>query len=312
MGSDQPPQAIFDAVFQMHQDLGSSVHFVVIATDPYYTQLQKSYDLPIEWVLAEEYIEMDELPLAAVRKKKNSSMAVGIRLLGEGKIDAFVSTGNTGALVATSVVHLPPLSGIERPALLVMLPTGQHKVAVLDVGAHIAPKPSQLLEFARLGSAYVRSSDLSLSPRIGLLNIGEEEQKGTPIFQESYQLLQDYFKESFLGNIEGREVFQGKIDVLVTDGFTGNVFLKTSEGVLSFLVSYLYKQFSTKKEVVEVISHLYKEFNYSEQPGAILCGVEGIVVKCHGHSDTTALMNGIRGAIDLAQREIIKKMKTYL
>jgi glycerol-3-phosphate acyltransferase PlsX len=200
------------------------------------------------------------------------------------------------------------LPQIERPALLVMMPAEKGEVAVLDVGANIAPKPQHLVSYAILGSLYRQCLYKDRNPTIGLLNIGVEEQKGTNELKETYQLLQKMFKSSFLGNIEGREVFQGKINVVVTDGFTGNVFLKTSEGISSFLAEYLQKHF----DVPEIVSHLHQQFNYSEHPGAFLCGVDGIVVKCHGFSDKQALMNGIRGAFTLAKSGILSKLKEKL
>ena len=251
---------------------------------------------------------MEEPPLFAVRRKKDSSMAAGMRLLREKKIDAFVSSGNTGALVAFSKLHLPMLPQIERPALLVMMPTAKGKVAVLDVGANISPKPHHLVSYALLGALYRQCMLGEKNPTVGLLNIGVEEQKGTQELKETYKTLQNKFGSHFLGNIEGMEVFQGKIDVLVTDGFTGNVFLKTSEGISSFLAEYLKNHFG----LPETVSHLRQQFNYSEHPGAFLCGVDGIVVKCHGFSDKYALMNGIRGAFTLAKKQIISCLKAKL
>lgn len=251
---------------------------------------------------------MDEAPLVAVRRKKNSSMAAGIRLLKEKKIDAFLSTGNTGALVATAMLHLDPMPGIERPALLITMPTTEGEVVVLDVGANLMPKPHQLVSYAHLGSLFRRHYHGLKNPKIGLLNIGAEEQKGTKELKETYQLLQEGFQDHFLGNIEGMEVFQGKVDVLVTDGFTGNVFLKTTEGVSSFLVDYINKKFDAK----EIVTHLNQKFNYDQHPGAFLCGVDGLVVKCHGYSDRQALINGILGAADLASKGVVAAIKAGL
>ena len=311
MGSDSPPQDIFQAVQAVNRELRPDDTLIVIAQHavmPHLRTLLRPEDHPIEFITTEESIEMEETPLFAVRRKKNSSMAAGMRLLKEHAIDAFVSTGNTGALVASAMLHLPMLPQIERPALLVMMPTEKGKVAVLDVGAHISPKPEHLVQYALLGSLYRECLFGELKPTIGLLNIGVEEQKGSKELQDTYHLLQEVFGERFLGNIEGREVFQGKVDVLITDGFTGNVFLKTSEGISTFLAQYLQSHF----EVPEIVSHLYHQFNYSEHPGAFLCGMEGIVIKCHGFSDQKALMNGIRGAFTLAHSNILPHFKAKL
>ena len=311
MGSDSPPQDLFAAVQLVNQELGPDDTLIVIVQHAVLPDLRarlRTNDQPIEFITTEESIEMEETPLFAIRRKKNSSMAAGVRLLKEHAIDAFVSTGNTGALVASAMLHLPMLPQIERPALLVMMPAEKGKVAVLDVGAHIGAKPEHLVHYALLGSLYRECIYGELNPTIGLLNIGVEEQKGTKELQDTYHLLQEAFSERFLGNIEGREVFQGKVDVLVTDGFTGNVFLKTSEGISTFLAQYLQTHF----EVPEIVSHLYSQFNYSEHPGAFLCGIDGIVIKCHGFSDQKALINGIRGAFTLARSNILSHFKSKL
>ena len=229
----------------------------------------------IEFVAASEVIEMNEAPLLAVRRKKDSSMAVGARLLKEGKIDALVSTGNTGALIATALFHLSRLPNVDRPALLALLPTAVRGVAVLDVGANLYPKPHHLIDFARIGLAYRKAAHNIEDGKVGLLNIGVEEEKGTAQLKEGYTLLQEEFGDAFLGNVEGREVYEGKVDVLVTDGFTGNVFLKTSEGVSSFLVDYLKKHFGSKAGE-EVAHELHTQFNYAQYPGALLAGLDGV------------------------------------
>lgn len=311
MGSDSLPQAIFEAVFVFSQEIQPGDSLVVIAQHavlPVLRSLYSTFPSCIEFITTEEAIEMEEPPLFAVRRKKDSSMAAGIRLLKEKKIDAFVSTGNTGALVAFAKLHMNMLPTIERPALLVMMPTEKGKVAVLDVGANISPKPEHLVSYALLGSLYREVVYEEKNSKVGLLNIGVEEQKGTKELKETYHLLQKTFLDRFLGNIEGREVFQGKIDVLVTDGFTGNVFLKTSEGISTFLAEYLQKNF----KIPEIVSHLHQQFNYSEHPGAFLCGVDGIIVKCHGFSNQTALLNGIRGAFTLVKKDVITKLKERL
>jgi phosphate acyltransferase len=311
MGSERPPHEIFEAVLAVGNELENGDALTIIGQHEIIPALRLHYGSSLslfECVTTDESIEMEEAPLLAVRRKKKSSLAAGMRLLKEGKIDAFVSTGNTGALVASAILHLPMLPGIDRPALLVMMPAERGKVVVLDVGANIAPKPQHLVSYAILGTLYRKLMFEEVFPTVGLLNIGTEEQKGTKELQETYHLLLETFKESFLGNIEGRQVFHGKIDVLVTDGFTGNVFLKTSEGISTFLAEYLGKNFDVKN----IVSHLYQQFNYAEHPGAFLCGVDGVVVKCHGFSDQTALMNGIRGAFTLVKKNVIGHLKTEL
>ena len=319
MGGDRPALEIFPAVIQLSQAFGDRHTFVAFAHHSVVSDLKTQIDQAhlkhphsIELVTTESFIGMTESPLLAIRRKKNSSMAAGMRLLAQKKIDAFVSMGNTGALVATAMLHLPKLDSIERCALLVMLPTAAGDVAVLDVGASIAPKPEHLLDWARLAISYRKSMHGIKNPTVGLLNVGVEEIKGTHWHKKAYSLLESEIKDDFLGNMEGREVFLGKIDVLVTDGFTGNVFLKTCEGVASFLTDYLADQIPKLGGPKEqpIVGHLHQQFNYSQRPGALLCGVDGIVVKCHGHSNLDAIANGILGAIKLAENKTIERMKS--
>jgi len=314
MGGDQSPEAIFSAVLRCRRDIDPAISLVVLARDcP-----KHSTDSLLEFIPTEEVIEMGETPLYAVRKKKKASMAVGVRLVKEGKLDALVSTGNTGALVALSTMHLPLLPTIQKPALLAVLPTELGVIAVLDVGAHIHYKSTHFLDYAKLGVLYQECFRGITNPKVGLLNIGSEEKKGTCEVKEAYRTLQEYFQHcegQFVGNVEGREVFQGKVDVMVTDGFTGNVFLKTCEGASSFLFEYLGKYFArhaTGDCGAALLGHFHEKFNYANQPGAFLCGVEGVIVKCHGNSDTQAMISGIRGAVALVEKQVVKKMKERL
>lgn len=292
MGGDQPPSHIYEATRELQYD------FVYLADKETAESLEGTF------VIADEIIEMGEAPLFALRRKKRSSMAIGMRLLKEGKVDAFVSTGNTGALVGAAMIYLGMLPGIERPALLVVMPNGQEGTVVLDVGANITPKPLHLYQYAQMGVIYRKLFFPTPHLRIGLLNIGVEERKGTKEVQQTYKLLREGFKGHFLGNIEGREVFDGNLDVMVTDGFTGNVFLKTCEGVSSFFIEHISKNF-TSEVSEQIVSHFVNRYNYDKHPGAFLCGVNGIVVKCHGHSNKTALINGIEGAARLVEMQIV-------
>lgn len=305
MGSDRSPQELAD-VLSGH----SEVEVIGIVTHEAVPSLPEGLSL----ISTDSAIEMDESPLLAVRRKRDSTMAVGMRLVKEGELDAFVTTGNTGALVATAMLNLPMLPDIERPALLARIPTEKGKAAVLDVGANIAPKAHQLVDYARLGIAFRRAMGEEDNPNVGLLNIGIEEEKGTRQVKEIYSALHAFFEDSpcrFLGNIEGREVFQGKVDVLLTDGFTGNVFLKTCEGASQFLLAYLEKNFSPS-EVLPLLQKLHQQFNYTKHPGGLLCGVDGIVIKCHGDSNVPAVRGGIQGAVEMVKLGLIEKMRAQL
>ncbi len=315
MGSDTPPHLLFEAVAKAAEHFDTHCTFIVLATQPVIEQLLA---LPqhknVRFHPTADVIAMSDDPLTAIRHKKGSSLVTGIRLLKKRQLDAFVSAGNTGALIAASTLTLPMLPGIHRPALLAVLPTAQGSVAVLDVGGNVYCKAHHLVEFAHMGAAYQRCSQGLLTPRVGLLNIGAESKKGTSELRQAYQALETYQESGsivFHGNIEGREVFHGQVDVLVTDGFTGNVFLKSIEGMASFILETIARA-SPSAELQEALSALSKRFHYKEYPGAIVCGVEGVVVKCHGDASPTAFFNCIQGAVTLIQRQLLQQIKKQL
>lgn len=247
----------------------------------------------------------------SLRRKKQASLCVGLRLLKEGKLDAFVSAGNTGALVSASKMILGTFPHISRPALLALMPTKKRPVAVLDVGANLQAKAAQLVQFAHLGAAYQKARGIAV-PRIGLLNIGSEASKGTSEIRLAYKELAKL--PAFAGNIEGKSVFDGEVDVLVTDGFTGNVFLKTAEGIASLILDRLHARIplSALQDIRAHLEDLQRHLHYAEHPGALLCGVKGAVVKCHGYSTPEAFANGIRGAIEFASFRFIEIVKEQL
>lgn len=321
-GGDRSPQLLFESVLQLADRIpDASLTLVVFATpaviqemtmrsgwNEKWTPSQSS--LRIQFQPVSEVITMDDDPLLAVRRKKNAALILGMHLLKRGEIDAFVSSGNTGALIASAALNLPALPGIKRPALLAMLPTAKGSVAVIDVGGNVACKAAHLVQFAYMGAAYQRCFYQIPQPKVGLLNIGIESKKGTSELREAYHRLQELSQEhliDFIGNVEGREVFQGGIDVLVTDGFTGNVFLKTSEGISSFIIEHLKKSIDPA-----VLPTLQSHFSYDEYPGAVVCGVEGIVVKCHGHTSPKGMLNAILGAINLVKHQFVNVLKQDL
>lgn len=326
MGSDTSPQVLFEAVLQAVQEFDVSKTFLVIATKEVvdvllsiHPQLSRLKNR-IEFKVVTEVIFMSDDPIRAIRTKKNSSLVIGIRLMRKRKIDALVSAGNTGALIASATISLPRLPGIRRPALLALLPTKKGMVAVVDVGGNVSCKAQHLIQFAHLGAAYQRCMLGVDAPSIGLLNIGAESKKGTAEVQQAYQILKDLTIQTlaegltprmhFVGNVEGRDVFQGKVDVLVTNGFTGNVLLKSTEGVASFIFDYILSD--ANPAVQSSLKKTQQYFNYAEYPGATLCGVEGVVVKCHGDSSARAMFSGIKGAIRLVEKNLIEKIKEHL
>ncbi len=297
MGSDTPPDILFKVADLLH-DEKLPADFVFFATHP----------TSFETVIAEEVISMEDDPIEAVRRKKGSSIHLGLRHLQEKKIDAFISAGNTGALFLAAKTILNPLPEIERPALLTLLPTNKKEVAVLDVGANLSLKPHHFLQLALMGIAYQKSRGV-LNPTVGLLNIGSEESKGTPHLRQAYQELEKLNEKGsiFVGNIEGKEVYKGAVDVLVTDGFTGNIFLKTAEGLAALVLSELEELALQHEpsETKEILSKLYHRLHYSEFPGALLCGVEGIVIKCHGDVTPGALVHAAKVAMRLVKHDFL-------
>jgi len=310
MGSDTPPETLFQAVLQLYEDQ-CKADLVAFASP----ELLGEVDAPFETVPCADVITMEDDPIFAVRRKKDSSICVGMRHLKEKRIDAFVSSGSTGALLLAAKTTLPTLPGIDRPALLTLLPTHARDVAVLDVGANLTLKSKHILQFAAMGIAYQKSRGIE-HPTVGLLNIGTEAKKGTPQLREAYQKLEALNRDrmTFVGNIEGRNVFEGTIDVLVTDGFTGNIFLKTAEGIAAFILQELEESAfeDCSPHLKGSLSKLRRRLHYAEYPGAILCGAGGIVVKCHGDSSPVAMMNSIKGAMRLVAHDFLENIKRQL
>lgn len=324
MGSEQAPDLFFGALADTTRELSDDDTLVAFGTAEVLDRLaQQAPSLSaqmqrLSFEPCPEVIEMDDAPLSAIRHKKNSSMVTGMRQLRDGQLHAFVSAGNTGALIASGTIMLPMLPEVERPALLAMLPTRRGYVAVIDVGGNVSCKPQHLVQFAKMGAAYLRSYGIAHTPSIGLLNIGEESKKGTAEARQAYDLLQEACADGshmvFVGNIEGREVFQGKVDVLVTDGFTGNIFLKTSEGVSYFILDYLQDAFSEDPDprLDSVIRTLHAIVDYDEYPGALVSGVDRILIKCHGCSSPRAMRKGLLGARDLLRGDWLGAMRVQL
>lgn len=307
MGSDHSPDVLLKELHSLR--LPENVELLGIGTP----DLAKNATIP--FFSAPDYISMGDNPISAVKKKKGASMIAALRLLKQGKIHALISAGNTGALVLGSKIVLSTLPGIHRPAFLSMMPTKKGPVAVLDLGATIQCKASHLVQFAYLASAYLLAKGVK-KPKIGLLNIGEEPIKGTSELRQAYLRLNTLtdppFK--FLGNIEGKSVFEGDADALITDGFTGNVFLKTAEGIANLILDRIHTNLSneTIRSIGSELSDLKKHLHYAEFPGALLIGVKGIVIKCHGYSTPTAFINAIRGAIELISDDFMNKFLNEL
>lgn len=258
---------------------------------------------------ASEVIEMHESPAQALRAKRDSSIAGCIAAVRAEKAGAVVSMGNTGAVVGASTLGLKTLPGVRRPGIAVTLDLTGHPVTLLDMGANIAPKPEHLYQYGVMGSIFMRDLIGSESPRVALLNIGEESSKGTELLKETHALLAGS-KLDFVGNIEGADVFHAKAEVVVTDGFTGNVVLKLLEGFSGFMLNLVLGELEKHgvKWAPEALANVRKDIDYSEYGGALLLGVAGVVVIGHGHSDDRAVAN----AIGLAARAVDARINDHI
>ncbi len=264
-----------------------------------------------------EVVENEDDPIRAVRRKKDSSLVVGMKLLHEGKADAIVTSGNTGAVIAAAVFELGRVKGISRPAIAPLIPTIPGKpMLLLDSGANAVCTPQNLLGFAIMGAHYMENVLGIKNPTIGLVNIGVEEKKGTPLAKDTYQLLKSA-DVNFIGNLEARRIPHGDADVAVTDGFTGNVILKLMEGMGDFMKSalkgILMKNTLSKLSALTMKSGLKefkKKFDYKEHGGAPLLGVDGLVIKAHGSSDAKAFSAAIAQAKKAVETDLLGKIKT--
>lgn len=265
-----------------------------------------------------ETIEMEDIPTQAIKRKKDSSMVVGFNLLKEGKGDVFISAGNSGALLTGATLLVGRIKGIDRPALAGILPAYNSRLLLIDAGSNTNCKPINLLQFAQMSTIYLRNTFGIERPRIGLLNIGTEETKGNELTKESYKLLKEKSEEldiNFVGNVEGRDAFSGRVDAIVTDGFTGNIFLKAVEGLGKFVKRSL--KDSMKKNILSIIASIpslpamkrfAKTVDYKEYGGALFLGVKKPVVKAHGSSDEKLFEFTIKQAEQFVKNKAVDRM----
>lgn len=267
---------------------------------------------------ATETIEMEDKPTTAIKHKKDSSMVVGFKMLKEDEGDVFISAGNSGALLTGATLLVGRIKGIDRPALAGILPAYKSQLLLIDAGSNTNCKPINLLQFAQMSSIYLRNTFGIEHPAIGLLNIGTEETKGNELTRESFQLLKekaDEYNINFIGNVEGRDAFSGKVDAIVTDGFTGNIFLKTTEGLGKLVKTTLNESF--KKSIwskigaipsLPAINRLKKAMDYKSYGGALFLGVKKPVVKAHGSSDEVLFEFTIKQAEKFVKNRAVEKM----
>jgi glycerol-3-phosphate acyltransferase PlsX len=320
MGSDRAPKPEVEGAILAARNYG--VRVLLIGPEP---AIKAELDrhpaasrLPLEFVHASQVITMEDKAVQAVRAKRDSSMRVGLRLVREGHASGFVTAGNTGAAMASAKMVLGALHGLDRPALAAVFPTAPGTAAILlDVGANVDCKPHNLEQFAVMGEIYFRSMFEHMGfgrsgkrPRVGLLSIGEEETKGNELTREAFQLLKR-LPLNFVGNVEGRDLFNGRVDVIVADGFVGNVALKVSEGVAGLVRAALKE--SLKATITRQVGYLLsrsafidfkKRIDHTEYGGAPLLGVKGVCIITHGSSNANAIKNAVRVAAESAERQI--------
>jgi glycerol-3-phosphate acyltransferase PlsX len=318
MGSDHAPAVEVDGSVEAAAQFG--VGIVLVGQEERIRGFLARHDisgLSIDIVHASEVVTMEDAAATAVRRKRDSSIRVAADLVREGAVSGIVSAGNTGAVMATSKLVVGTLPIVDRPALSTVLPTQKGKPAILlDVGANVDCKPRHLEQFAIMGDVYSRAIFGIRRPRVGLLSIGEEDSKGNELTKEAFKSLKRA-PINFIGNVEGRDIFKGDVDVIVCDGFTGNVALKLSEGLIETFTAMLGQEL--KKTVAAKVGymlsqHAFREFrqrmDYSEYGGAPLLGINGIAIVCHGRSNANAIKNAVRVANDFCKHDVNRMIET--
>ena len=317
MGGDSPLTVQIEAALQAISELGTDVVLVGAEDQIKEVLKQQSFDQnKLRIVNSTETVEMNDSPATALRQKKNSSIKVAVDLLATGEADAVVSAGNTGAAMATAKFVLKSVEGIERPAIATLMPSihRNHRFVLLDIGANTDCKPLYLFQFALMGDAYARTLLHLDNPRVALLNNGEEEGKGYLQLKETYDLLKQSTL-NFTGNIEGKSMFKDIVDVVVCDGFIGNIALKVAEGTFDFVRSVLREE--VDNTLLAKIGYqamrgpfraLRQRADYSEVGGAPLLGVNGIVIICHGSSRVHTIRNAIKHAQECAEQKLNEKI----
>jgi len=329
MGGDHAPGVVIDGAVQAARELG--VEIILVGREQAIRRelaRHSTTGLSPSVVHADQVIEMDE-HVDAVKRKRDSSIRVGMRLVREGKADAFVSAGNSGAVMASAIFDVRRIRGIKRPALAVLYPAAPTPVLLIDNGANTDPNPENLVQFARMGSVYVERLWGIENPRVAIVSNGEEADKGNRLVRDTYPLL-EASGLNFVGNAEGKDVTRGIADVVVTDGFTGNVMVKLSEGLVSFFARYLKRELFdggwSKLALALCVPGLIlmvpglllqlpawhriaRRMDYAEYGGAPLLGVDGVVIIAHGRSNAKAIKNAVRVARDSVEERLVDVIK---
>ena len=319
MGGDHGPAVVVEGAVTAVREFGASV--VLVGDKPAIERevvRLKAQSLGLEICHASQVVGMGESPSHALRRKRDSSLRVAAELVLDGKAAAFISAGNTGAAMAISMFVIGVLAGVDRPAIAAVLPNLRKFTILLDAGANVDPKPWHLLQFAVMGHVYARDILGLDSPRVGLLSVGEEEGKGTELTREAYEQLKGS-SLNFVGNVEGRDIYNGRCDVVVTDGFTGNVALKISESLAEMLSDMIREELlrDTRSRLgaalaMPAFARFRRRIDYTEMGGAPLLGIDGAAIICHGASPVKAIKNAVRVAREWAQAGLNEHIKAAL
>jgi glycerol-3-phosphate acyltransferase PlsX len=319
MGSDHSPYSEVEGAIQAAREYG--VHIILVGNSTILEPLLREKSrilLPIEVRNATQAIAMDEQPGQALRRKKDSSVRVAANLVREGLASGLVSAGNTGAVMAIAKMVMGAVHGVDRPALAAVVPTLAGHAVLLDAGANVECKPHHLVQFALMGHLFSRIIVGVRSPRVGLMSVGEEESKGNDLTKEVHKALKG-LTLNFIGNVEGRDIYNGRADVIVCDGFTGNVALKTSEGLIEAVLKLLKDELSRNVKVKlgallskQSFKRLKKRLDYAEYGGAPLLGLRGVTIICHGRSSGVAIKNAIRVAKEFSENQVNAKLEAEL
>jgi glycerol-3-phosphate acyltransferase PlsX len=318
MGGDHAPAEPVAGAVQAAREYG--IEIILVGPEAGIKAELAKYDtaslnLPI--INADEIISMHDEPVQSVREKKNSSIVVGMNLVKDGKADAFVSAGHSGAIFAAASLILKRIKGVERAGIGTVFPTKKELNLVIDVGANTEVRPDFLIQFAQMGAIYVEKVLKRPNPKIGLLSNGEEETKGTPLVKETHDLLKKTPGLNFIGNVEGKDVLEGVSDVVVTDGFTGNILLKTAEGTASVMLHMLKKELTANLffkllalGLKPAFNKVKKALDHEEFGGAPLLGINGIVVISHGRTKAKGIKNSIRVAKESLENNMLEALKS--
>ena len=319
MGGDHGPAVVVEGAVAAVREFGASVILVgdrgVIEAE---VGRLGARSLDIEVRAATQVVGMAESPSLALRRKRDSSLRVSAELVRDGKAAAFISAGNTGAALAISMFVIGVLRGVDRPAIAALLPSLRGYSVLLDAGANVNPKPWHLFQFALMGMVYARDILDIERPRVGLLSIGEEEGKGNELTRETYELLRES-SLNFIGNIEGRDIYNGSCDVVVTDGFTGNVSIKVSESLAEMLAAMIKEELTRDLRsklgaalATPALERIRKRVDYTEMGGAPLLGIDGAAIVCHGASPAKAIKNAVRVAGEWATAGLNEHIRAAL